>query len=162
MDHYNYPNDGTEPDIGWMTLLRLLLVCGLSAAVLLTWLVEIARTGPDIGTMIVFDSKTNQHHWREPEILAFRAPANISRQGGALRGCTLMPSVMAANGGSLMIEAKEMSQPPMFRVHWSGQRADPDAGDCGNSADLILQLDQVRALARTAGGYGIHHRVGMF
>ena len=74
-----------------------------------------------------------------------------------------MPSsIMAANGGSLIIEAKVTSRPPLFQVHWSGSRTDLGDQDCGGSADLILQLVQLRALATVAGGFGTTHTQGLF
>jgi hypothetical protein len=114
---------------------------------------EVAQTGPDVGEMVTFDPRNGPRYWSQPGI-----PAPIV-EGAKIqpRTCVLMPSVMAADGGSLVIEAKEMSRPPSFRVHWSGSRTDAGARDCGKSADLILQLVQLRALANVAGGYGVDH-----
>jgi hypothetical protein len=72
----------------------------------------------------------------------------------------LVPSVIAAGGGSFMIEAKQLAHPPVYLVHWSGLRTDVGAKDCGGSADLVLSLIQLRALANVAGGFGVVH--GLF
>ena len=62
---------------------------------------------------------------------------------------------MTATGGSFVIEAKEMTRPPSYRVHWSGSRTDLGDGDCGRAADLGLSLVSLRALATVAGGLGV-------
>jgi hypothetical protein len=48
-----------------------------------------------------------------------------------------------------------MTRPPLFRVHWSGKHTDLGARDCGRSADLVLPLVHLRALANIAGGFGL-------
>jgi hypothetical protein len=65
---------------------------------------------------------------------------------------------MAATGGSFVIEAKEMTLPPVYRVHWSGPRTDLGIADCGRSADLGLSLLNLRALATVAGGLGVANK----
>jgi hypothetical protein len=123
---------------------------------------EIAQIGPDVGEIVSFDPQNGPRYWSQPGILALTMPAGGQSAVGQARSCSLMPSVMAAAGGSLVIEAKETSRPPSFRVHWSGRRTDVGAGDCGTSADLTLQLVQLRALANVAGGFGVDHVHGLF
>jgi hypothetical protein len=162
MDEYGGASDGTSQDLGPVTVVQILIIMALSFFAGLTWLGELARSGPDIGTMIVFDPRNGPRYWQEPGILASHAPTGDRRSGTAAPGCILMPSVMAAVGGSLVIEAKQLSEQPLFQVHWSGPRTDMGNTDCGGSADLILRLAQVRALATVAGGYGRQHLRGMF
>jgi len=50
----------------------------------------------------------------------------------------------------------------VYRAHWAGGHTDRGGGDCGVSADLTLQLSQVRTLARIAGGWGMNHGVRFY
>jgi hypothetical protein len=152
MDEFGQPDHRLGDEIGLTTVL-IILASVLSLFACLISFGELAQIGPDVGEMVSFDPRNGPRNWSQPGI-----PALIA-QGGEIqaRTCILMPSIMAADGGSLVVEAKEMSRPPLFRVHWSGPRTAADNQDCGKSADLILQLVQLRALANVAGGYGIDH-----
>lgn len=70
------------------------------------------------------------------------------------RTCILRPSAMAEGGGSLVVEARRMSRPPIYHVHWVGSRTTDGSGDCGGEADLVLSRTDLQKLANTAGGYG--------
>jgi hypothetical protein len=155
MDEYQFPHDADEATV-W-TMLLTILAAALSLFVCLLSLGAAAQIGPDVGEIITFDLRNGPRYWAQPGF-----PAVYADDQGHPRGCTLMPPVMAAGGGSFIIEAKETSQPPSYRVHWSGPRTDLGAQDCGRSADLVLQLVQVRALATVAGGYGPGHTGGLF
>jgi len=75
--------------------------------------------------------------------------------GGAItRACILRPSAMAEGGGSLIVEARRMSSPPVYHVHWVGLRTSEGSDDCGKEADLVLSRTDLQKLANTAGGYG--------
>ena len=137
------------------------LVMGSAFFAALTWLGELARTGPDIGTMIVFDPKRTTS-------LAGAGNSRVSgphRMTAGDRRAWVHPHAVGHGGHRRKHRDRSENNGlsrhvPVFTGPANGH--DPGAGDCGNSADLILRLDQVRALARTAGGYGIHHWVGMF
>src|SRR6185312_10349716 len=68
-------------------------------------------------------------------------------------GCVLDVRAMYAGGGSVVVEAKQPGDRPRFRVHWAGQRTS-DSRDCGDSAELLLDQDDIEALAMAAGGFG--------
>jgi hypothetical protein len=161
MDEFDQSSHQAGTGIGLTSVLTI-FASALSLFVCLVSFSEIAQIGPAVGEMISFDPRNGPRYWSQPGIPALTVPAGDPAQAGQPRHCILLPSVMAANGGSLVIEAKEMTQPPSFRVHWSGPRTDLGAGDCGQSADLTLQLVQLRALANVAGGYGAGHVRGMF
>jgi hypothetical protein len=61
---------------------------------------------------------------------------------------------MAQGGGSLVVEARRMSSPPLYRVHWAGLRTSDGSGDCGSAADLVLSRSDLQKLANAAGGFG--------
>jgi hypothetical protein len=161
MDEFDHSHHQAGAGIGLTSVLTI-FASALSLFVCLVSFSEIAQIGPVVGEMISFDPRNGPRYWSQPGIPALTVPAGGRRQVGQPRQCILMPSVMAASGGSLVIEAKEMTQPPLFRVHWSGPHTDLGAGDCGRSADLTLQLVQLRALANVAGGYGPGHVHGLF
>jgi hypothetical protein len=161
MDQYDHSNHGAENDIGFTTVLAI-FAAALSLVVSLLSFSEVAQIGPDVGEIVAFDPRNGPRYWSQPGILAFTIPAGDRSHSGPPPSCILMPSVMAADGGSLVIEAKETSRPPSFRVHWSGQRTDLSPRDCGGSADQTLQLVQLRALANIAGGFGVNHVHSLF
>jgi hypothetical protein len=161
MDEFDCPGDDTEKDVGWVTVLQLLIITGLSLFTGLTSLSALTQIGPEVGEMVVFDPRNGPRYWQEPGILALRVSTHGS-PAPTQAACILMPSVMAVEGGSLVIEEKMTSQPPSFRVHWSGSRTERGVRDCGPSADLTLRLAQIRALANVAGGFGVHHWRGLY
>lgn len=161
MDEFDHSNHQAGTGIGLTSVLTI-FASALSLFVCLVSFSEVAQIGPIVGEMISFDPRNGPRYWSQPGIPALTVPAGDRAQADRSPQCILMPSVMAANGGSLVIEAKEMTQPPLFQVHWSGSRTDLGAGDCGRSADLTLQLVQLRALANVAGGYGAGHVHGLF
>ncbi len=58
------------------------------------------------------------------------------------------------SGGSLIVEGQVSEAVERYEVHWAGQRTAADTGNCGKSADLILDGQQLDILATGAGGYG--------
>ena len=161
MDEYDYPNPDTDGGLGMTTVLTI-CAAALSMFVCLLSFSEVAQIGPDVGEIVSFDPQNGPRYWSQPGIMALTAAAGAHPAAEQPRSCILMPPVMAADGGSLVIEAKETSRPPSFRVHWSGRRTDLGTGDCGRSADLTLQLVQLRALANVAGGFGVRHMYSLF
>jgi hypothetical protein len=70
---------------------------------------------------------------------------------GAARRCVLSPNVMSrwqSDG-----RGRRLSRPPIYRVHWSGGRTDSGPGDCGTTADLVLEYTDLMRLANVAGGF---------
>jgi hypothetical protein len=134
-------------------------VLTLVAAALLTittgfWvMLQQEQFGPSVGDIIVFKPDPNPtERWSvhaaaaDPTIPGFLATLTP-------RHCVLSPSVMAINGGSLVIEARRMSRPPVFRVYWSGGHTDAASSDCGTTADLELERTELMRLANVAGGF---------
>jgi hypothetical protein len=152
MDNDDHLSGFPPEDISWMTILVAFAATALCLFTVLVSFAEVAQIGPDVGEIVAFDPANGPRYWTQPGI-----PATVVA-GRPQRICTLQPSVMAASGGSLVIEVKETTRPPMYQVHWSGPRTDLGRGDCGRSADLILSLAGLRALATVAGGLGIEHK----
>jgi hypothetical protein len=70
-------------------------------------------------------------------------------------GCILDLDTLRRDGGSLVAEARLASEGHSFRLHWAGIRTAPGSGDCGKSADLIINPDDLSRLAIAAGGFVI-------
>jgi hypothetical protein len=69
-------------------------------------------------------------------------------------GCILDLDVLRRSGGSLIVEGQVSEAVERYEVHWAGERTAADTGNCGKSADLILDGEQLDILATGAGGYG--------
>jgi hypothetical protein len=69
-------------------------------------------------------------------------------------GCILDLDILRQSVGSLIVESQASEAVGRFQVHWAGERTAADTGNCGKSADLILDGQQLDILATGAGGYG--------
>jgi hypothetical protein len=152
MDEFDHSSDRTRDDLGPFTLVTYLLAFALCLMTCLLSLSQMQEVGPDVGEIVSFDPHDGPKRWEMPGIAA-----RFARVASPRQSCVLMPSVIAADGGSFVIEAKQLAHPPVFLVHWSGSRTDNGAQDCGRAADLALSLVQLRALANVAGGFGVVH-----
>ena len=114
---------------------------------------QLERFGPSVGSIIVFKpNSTGTERWTVTAAITEPTPAGVPRDAG-VKHCVLSPGVMAQRGGSLVVEARRMSRPPVFRVHWAGGPTDTGFGDCGTVADLVLQRTELMQLANVAGGF---------
>ena len=102
--------------------------------------------GPKIGDIVTFDPLRWPPVNDKTQIDAASAEAPLA-------GCVLDVRAIRASGGSVVIEAKQPGDRPRYRVHWAGQRTS-DSRDCGDSAELLLDQDDIEALAMAAGGFG--------
>jgi hypothetical protein len=136
----NQANDGA--------MSALLAGCVLIAVVLgsleIMTIVHIFAEGPVVGDMVTFRS-TGVGIDQDPLKVAFAA-APVERT------CVLNPQVMRADGGSLVVEAREpKASTPLYRVHWAGEHTAKGAEDCGGQANLVLSANDLRALASATG-----------
>jgi hypothetical protein len=152
MDEFDHSSDHTGEAFGPFTLLTYLLAFALCLMTCLLSLSNMQEAGPDVGAIVTFDPHDGPKRWEMPGI-----PARLVSSSRSRESCVLTPSVIAAGGGSFVIEAKQLDHPPVYLVHWSGVRTDNGAADCGTSAELVLSLIQLRALANVAGGFGVVH-----
>src|SRR4051794_8732471 len=109
---------------------------------------QVGEIGPEVGDIVSFDPLEAQSRDARARIAATAA----DRPGVA---CVLDVRAMHAAGGSVVIEARQPQVPAGYRVHWAGARSSDDATDCGGSADLLLDREDVEILAMAAGGYGV-------
>jgi hypothetical protein len=99
---------------------------------------------PKVGDILVFRTGNSLNDW---EFTVVKVP-DVS--------CKLVPAAMG--GGSLVVEER-VAATQTYRVHWAGLRTSEDAADCGHSADLVVQREQLQLLANFVGGPGVEHHV---
>lgn len=110
---------------------------------------------PRVGDMIVFTPNQSDGDPWQLEVPTTAVAGRPTADGP----CVFDPNEMAANGGSLVIEAREETNPPRFQLHWAGRHTAKGGGDCGASADLTLDRFDLQRLANSAGGFGVKPRV---
>ncbi|MFZ0016841.1 MAG: hypothetical protein WAL10_05845, partial [Acetobacteraceae bacterium] len=109
---------------------------------------QIDDFGPKVGDIVSFDPLDPISRDMHARLAAM--PVN-ERRGVA---CVLDVRTMHANGGSVIVESREPRPSFGYRVHWAGKHSSNDGADCGASADLLVNLDDIELLATAAGGYG--------
>ena len=110
---------------------------------------QVGEFGPKVGDIVVFDPLTPMSRDMHAGLPAMSAN---SQPGVA---CVLDVRTMHANGGSVVIEAREPRASFGYRVHWAGVRSSDDGTNCGATADLLMNLEDIEVLAMAAGGYGV-------
>ena len=144
--------DSNSTGVGSVLLSLVAII--LAGAVGTIGLVQnVGDLGPKVGDIVSFDPQRKASAGDKAQINATAAEAPLA-------GCVLDVRAMPAGGGSVIIEAKQPGDRPRFRVHWSGQHTS-DSRDCGGSAELLLDQDDIEALAMAAGGFGAEpHMLG--
>jgi hypothetical protein len=112
---------------------------------------QVAEFGPKVGDIVTFDPLDPMSRDMKAQVTA--SPIN---QPG--RTCLLDVRTMHAAGGSLVIEARMPQPQPGFRVHWAGGGSSDGSGNCGGSADLVIDQQDIEILAMAAGGFGVSAR----
>jgi hypothetical protein len=122
-------------------------------------ILQLEQFGPQVGAIVVFRPGAERMDLWHVSASAGDDIAPDPAGRAITRACTLAPSTMAEGGGSLVVEARRMSSPPVYRVHWAGLRTSNGSGDCGKAADLVLSRTDLQKLANTAGGFGVSLRM---
>ena len=105
---------------------------------------------PRVGDIVAFHPTAE-----DTDAWQLQVPATLVTGARRESACTLNPSVMAANGGSLMVEARQDTSPPLYQLHWAGTKTENGPSDCGASADLRVTRTDLQKLANAAGGFGV-------
>ena len=141
----------------WMAIFAILplILLGLASA---AHMLRREAARPVVGDMITFPRGSHQEI---PGAAMFRVAVRATRVDPAPNTptqCWLDSTVMASEGGSLMVEQRLPTDPPWFRLHWAGTRTDDNGRDCGVSATIDVTRVNLRKLATAAGGFGINRR----
>ena len=125
-------------------------VIAITAGILLMsgmlWLVD--SLGPQTGDIIAFPAM------RIPSVstASFTASRAIAPDG---MSCILDVQTIQKFGGSLVVESRQFEPSRIYQVHWAGTRTSGGRDDCGSSADLLLNSNQISVLIFAAGGTGV-------
>ena len=101
--------------------------------------------GPKVGDILVFRQGAHMPIDWEFTVMTTAVPAAT---------CSLSPAIMAAEGGSLVVEQR-LQGPRTFQVHWAGIRTSTDGSDCGGSAELVVSNADLQLLSNVVGGPGV-------
>jgi hypothetical protein len=147
--------DRTTAEATWAPALTLVATILLTACLGAMAVLQLEQFGPQVGAIVVFRPGAERMDlWHVSASAGGEIDPDPAGSAGT-RACTLAPSAMAEGGGSLVVEARYMSSPPIYRVHWAGLRTSNGGDDCGKEANLILSRTDLQKLANTAGGFGI-------
>lgn len=145
---------GADRDVtAWLPVFALLplILFGLASA---AHMMRREAGRPVVGDMIVFLPDTPGRDMFRVAVPAVR----VEPGPGTPTHCRLDSSVMAAFGGSLMVEQRLPTDPPWFRLSWSGHTTDREGRDCGTTAHVDVTRIDLRKLATAAGGFGLGRR----
>jgi hypothetical protein len=117
---------------------------------------ELDEFRPRIGDVVVFKPGSQDGDVWQMSIpaTAVSAESKPGRKYEPVGECALDPNVMAAGGGSLVVEALE-NEPLRYRIHWAGTGTASADGNCGSSANLLVTRTDLQRLANVAGGFGV-------
>jgi hypothetical protein len=148
------PRRGSSPEAtslaAWLPVLAAMAI--MITGCLGTFLVlQLDEFRPKIGDIVAFKPGSQDSAMWQVTI-----PATlVSAIGSPLAECALDPSVMAENGGSLVVEGLHNSPSLQYRIHWAGLATAKTTGDCGDSANLLVSRTDLQRLANAAGGFGV-------
>jgi hypothetical protein len=131
------------------TAFRVMVVVVTAGILLTAGLLRLAdRLTPQTGDIIAFPVTG------VPSVstASFAVARAVAPEG---MSCILAVQSMQKSGGSLVVESTQFEPSRIFQVHWAGARTSNDRDDCGDSADLLLNSDQISALIFAAGGSGV-------
>jgi hypothetical protein len=135
----------TGSSVGRTALMASLVAALLAGGVGMVATATTLDLGPKVGDILVFRPGA-----RLPNDWDF----TVARRDAPQDACSLRPEVMAARGGSLVVEER-MARPHSFLVHWAGGPTSLGAADCGTSADLVVPGTDLQLLSNAVGGPGV-------
>jgi hypothetical protein len=134
----------------WLPVLAAMAI--MVTGCLSTFLVlQLDQFRPKLGDIVVFKPGSQDSDMWQMTIPATPASGMPDR----VAGCSLDPNVMAANGGSLVVEGLQTEPSLQYRIHWSGAETAHADANCGASANLLVSRTDLQRLANAAGGFGI-------
>jgi hypothetical protein len=148
------PNRNSSPHgsplTAWLPVLAAMAI--MVTGCLSTFLVlELDEFRPKVGDIVVFKPGS-----QDGDMWQMTIPAtSVSGIADSVAECSLDPNVMAASGGSLVVESLQSAPSLRYRIHWAGAETARADGNCGASANLLISRTDLQRLANAAGGFGI-------
>jgi hypothetical protein len=106
---------------------------------------------PQVGDMVVFKPGS-----QDTDLWQMTIPGTkLSATGVPLGACSLDPNVMAADGGSLVVEGRVTEPSLQYTVHWVGTQTAAQGGNCGADVTVMVSRTDLQRLANAAGGFGV-------
>jgi hypothetical protein len=138
------------PFAAWLPVLAAMAI--MVTGCLSTFLVlQLDEFRPKVGDIVVFKPGS-----QDTDMWQMTIPATVMSADGVPAGeCSLDPNVMAADGGSLVVESRRTEPSLQYVVHWAGAGTAKPAGNCGLDANLMVSRTDLQRLANAAGGFGI-------
>ena len=134
-------------------VLASLIAALLASSVAMVSAATRIEIGPQVGDILVFRRGAHMPTDWTFTVMSTAVPAAT---------CSLRPAIMAAEGGSLVVEQR-LQSPRTFQVHWAGMRTSKDGSDCGGSAELIVSNADLQLLSNVVGGPGVEpHTLSAF
>lgn len=115
---------------------------------------EVDGLRPKVGDIVVFVPGSQEADPWQLEVAA----TEVSGDALSINTCKLDPKVMSRDGGSLVVEARRETAPPIYRLHWAGRSTAAGQGDCGPAADVTVTRLDLQKLANAAGGFGVANK----
>jgi hypothetical protein len=134
----------------WLPVLAAMaiMVTGCLSTFLLLQLDEFR---PKVGDIVAFRPGS-----QDADMWQMTIPATlVSTMGSPVGACSLDPNVMSEKGGSLVVEGREDVPSVQYRLHWAGSKTATTGGDCGGTANLLVNRTDLQRLANAAGGFGV-------
>jgi hypothetical protein len=106
---------------------------------------------PQVGDMVVFKPGS-----QDTDLWQMTIPGTkLSATGAPVGACSLDPNVMAADGGSLVVEGRVTEPSLQYTVHWAGAQTAKQGGNCGSDVSVTVSRTDLQRLANAAGGFGV-------
>ena len=141
------PDSAATGELGRTVLYACIIAMLLVSSVAVASAMMALDISPNVGDILVF---------RPNARLATDWSFDVARSAEPTSRCIMKPDVMAAGGGSVVIEER-LNGPHSYRVHWAGTRSSDGSFDCGRSADLIVSGPDMQLLSNSVGGPGLNH-----
>jgi hypothetical protein len=139
---------GSDSTVFGTALLGCIIAVSLASGVAVVATVRSWDIAPRVGDIAVF--RPDAQFMADWQVTAGMSPDRT----GALPGtatCVLRPDIMTANGGSLVVEARNTAS-SRYRVHWAGPHTSLGASDCGRAANLTLSRADLQMLINAVDG----------
>ena len=144
------PSSNGASFAAWLPVLAAMAI--MVTGCLSTFLVlQLDEFRPKIGDMVVFKPGSQDTDLWQMSIQA----TVVSPMGAATGACTLDPNVMATDGGSLVVEARQTEPMLQYLIHWAGAETSKLTSNCGTDANLLVSRTDLQRLANAAGGFGV-------